>query len=122
MKRVKWNGKGRNCQTGCPSKCLAASFDGVICMTAFCAITEEHKENMNPKTEKKEDEKPARLPRPNRKRHARWRGVLGGVLYHFEYSPVQEVVTIWKHRSRKKRVISMTDLLHLLEGQKMLPL
>ncbi len=58
----------------------------------------------------------------NRIRKAKWRGVLGGKTYLFEYSPSEGVIRIWKHRHRKKRVISMTDLLYALEGQRLLPL
>lgn len=118
--KVAWKGIGRNCQSGLPHVCLAASFDGVVCGEGECDIGSGNRKK--PAKEEAKDGKPKREPRPNRTRKARWRGTLGGVWFLFEYSPSEGVIRVWRHRHHKKRIITMTDLLHALDGQKLLPL
>lgn len=118
--REKWNGKGKHCQSGLPHVCLAASFDGIVCREGECDIGSG---NRHPRAkERVMENKPKREPKKNRTRKARWRGVLGGIWYLFEYDPAEGVIRVWKHRHHKKRIITMTDLLHALEGQRLLPL
>jgi len=96
---------------------MVAGFDGIICAAGVCALREPPK-----KQEQAKEPVKTRKPRPNRTRKARWRGELGGVLYQFEYSPAEGLLRVWKHRHHVKKSLTMTDLLHALEGQKLLPL
>lgn len=112
--KVSWKGFGRNCTNGNPFACAAALADGIPCGAGECDVLTGNRK-MPPRPKRKG-------PANQRTRKARWRATLAGVTYVFEYDPAAGMLRIWRHRHHKKRTITNAELLHLLDGQKLLPL
>lgn len=69
--------------------------------------------------------KPARARRPargRRTRRAHWRGELRGIRYFFTYEPGGNLIRVRRAHARKSKTITIAELLHVLEGQRLLPL
>lgn len=65
----------------------------------------------------------SKKPKGNRTRKARWRRAVWGVVYMFEYQPIFGTITIRKRFSRQEpRTITMDELIHVVGGQRLLPL
>lgn len=57
-----------------------------------------------------------------RKRKAHWMAWHNDVRYRFMFDPASAMIVVRRHGGRKRRTITTSELMSILEGQKLLPL